>query len=313
MKTDFLLKNKNFKIELLETAKDPVLVSSGENSQQHILSLNQNIYFEAEVFLNSYNNILSILDSTSPKNYIKYEYSFMIAEENHGKNLAPGTFYVYMGERGVSSVCVCAISDTVNLNVWTKIIARRINGLWAIFINGVQQHILKIKDGPSPHHIGSDNLPIYIGRFNVDGEHFDGQIRNLTLKEYDLDFDHKNFSNDIKFYSSNYPSHISVKRLDKDTLKIQYSATGKLFDTSQLKIHIATDGWRRNFIDANSASPICDMIKEDNAWVYYYKVDFGSAYVNFCFKTQYGIWEKNNRPNFHKYQNSNYFYYLRSK
>jgi hypothetical protein len=179
-----LAPTQDLKINLPGDITIPTLISPAGNSEDYVFLPNEDIYLETEVYLNSYNTLSPILGVQSTEYNIVNEYAFFISDINEtgGRGIPQGAVVVYNGERGVSLSCYYTYQNIVNLNQWTKIVAKRVNSNWSIFINDVQCAVSRVTDSNVPNDIfGNINLPVHIGRLEVDDVNLDGQIRNVIL------------------------------------------------------------------------------------------------------------------------------------
>jgi hypothetical protein len=175
---------RSYKINQLGNITIPTLISSAGNSQNYIFSETDDIYFEAEIYLNSYDITNPILSSMNTQSYIINEFAFFIAgvDELGGRGIPAGSFVVYNGERGSSLSCHYTDSAFISLNTWTKVIAKRTNGIWSLFINDIACSVSRFNDDEVPNdQFGNENLFVYIGRLQPDNLNLDGQIRNIIL------------------------------------------------------------------------------------------------------------------------------------
>lgn len=175
---------QSFKINRKGNVNIPTLISSAGNSQNYVFSPTDDIYFEAEIYLNSYDIVNTILGSSSSTYNVINEYEFAISDvtEVGDRGIPQGAVVVYNGERGSSLSCYYTDGATVDLNAWTKIVAKRINGNWSIFINNIECAVSRVTDAGVPNdQFGNLDLPVYIGRSEAGGLNFDGQIRNVIL------------------------------------------------------------------------------------------------------------------------------------
>ena len=148
------------------------------------LLVQQHNYFESEIYLNSYNNLNPILSAMNTEYEIVNEFMFFVAgvDEVGNRGIPAGSFVVYNGERGISLTCYYTNSTTISLNEWTKVTAKRVNGVWSLFINDIDCSISRFDDAGVPNdQFGNQNLFVYIGRAEADDVNFDGEIRNLIL------------------------------------------------------------------------------------------------------------------------------------
>lgn len=175
---------RKYKIDRLGNIIIPTLISSAGNSQNYIFSETDDIYFEAEIYLNSYDVINIIIESSSTTYYIENEFAFAISDvtEVGDRSIPQGAFFVYNGERGASLSCYYTNSVIVNLNTWTKVSAERKNNNWKLFINNIECSVSRVTDAGIPDdRFGNENLTVYIGKSEAGGQNFDGQIRNVIL------------------------------------------------------------------------------------------------------------------------------------
>jgi hypothetical protein len=175
---------KIYKINYLGNFAIPTLMSSAGNSENYVFSTTDDIYFEAEVYLNSYSaDGNPILEATSTTYGIVNEFSFQVIGDNGaGRSLPTGSFGIYNGVRGSSLSIHYTNIAIINLNTWTKVTAKRINGVWSLFIDDIQRSVSRFNDYGVPNdQFGNKNLPVYIGRSNIGNFNFDGQIRNVIL------------------------------------------------------------------------------------------------------------------------------------
>jgi hypothetical protein len=175
---------RSYKINQLGNITIPTLISSAGNSQNYVFSTTDDIYFEAEVYLNSYHTEgNAILESTSATYEIVNEFSFKIIGENgEERGLPIGSFGIYNGERGQSLSFYYTDVAIINLNTWTKVTAKRTNGVWSLFINDIACSVSRFEDAGVPNdQFGNIDLPVYIGRSETSDFNFDGQIKNIIL------------------------------------------------------------------------------------------------------------------------------------
>jgi len=175
---------RSYKINQLGNITIPTLISSAGNSQNYIFSETDDIYFEAEIYLNSYDITNPILSSMNTESNIINEFLFFIAgvDEVGGRGIPAGSFVVYNGERGTSLSCHYTDSAIISLNTWTKVTAKRTNGIWSLFINDIACSVSRFDDGGVPNdQFGNENLFVYIGRSEADDLNLDGQIKNIIL------------------------------------------------------------------------------------------------------------------------------------
>jgi len=175
---------RSYKINQLGNITIPTLISSAGNSQNYIFSETDDIYFEAEIYLNSYDITNPILSSMNTEFNIINEFMFFIAgvDEVGGRGIPAGSFVVYNGERGTSLSCHYTDSAIISLNTWTKVTAKRTNGIWSLFINDIACSVSRFDDGGVPNdQFGNENLFVYIGRSEGDDLNLDGQIKNIIL------------------------------------------------------------------------------------------------------------------------------------
>ena len=177
---------RSYKINQLGNITIPTLISSAGNSQNYVFSTTDDIYFEAEIYLNSYYaDGNPILEASSTTEDIVNEFSFKVIGTNGEgptRLLPVGSFGIYNGERGQSLSIHYTDSAIISLNTWTKVTAKRINGIWSLFINDISCSVSRFDDAGVPNNqFGNIELPVYIGRSEVGNFNFDGQIRNTIL------------------------------------------------------------------------------------------------------------------------------------
>jgi hypothetical protein len=175
---------RKYKIDRLGNVTIPTLISSAGNSQNYVFSEMDDIYFEAEIYLNSYNMVNPIIEASSTANFIMNEFAFAISDvtEVGNRSIPQGAFFVYNGTRGASLSCYYTNSVIVNLNTWTKVAAERKNNNWKLFINNIECSVSRVTDPGIPDdRFGNENLTVYIGKSEAGNQDFDGQIRNVIL------------------------------------------------------------------------------------------------------------------------------------
>lgn len=178
-------------LNLQENITIPTLLSSAGSSENYVFSTTDDIYFEAEVYLNSYYvDGCPILEASSTTYGIVNEFTFFVAgvDEVGGRGIPAGSFSIYNGERGQSLSIHYTDTAIINLNTWTKVTAKRINGVWSLFINDIACSVSRFDDNGVPNdQFGNIDLPVYIGRSEAGDFNFDGQIKNLVLnKKFNL-------------------------------------------------------------------------------------------------------------------------------
>jgi hypothetical protein len=172
-------------LDLQQNITIPTLLSSAGSSQNYVFSTTDDIYFEAEVYLNSYADGNAIIEATSATYGILNEFSFQVIGENgagESRLLPVGSFGIYNGTRGESLSIHYTDVAIIDLNTWTKVTAKRINGVWSLFINDIACSVSRFDDNEVPNdQFGNIDLPVYIGRSEVGDLNFDGQIKNVFL------------------------------------------------------------------------------------------------------------------------------------
>jgi hypothetical protein len=173
-----------YKINLPGNITIPTLIAEAGSSQLYVFSEDDNIFFEAEIFLNSYDVANIILASISFDFGIVNEYAFLISDIGGLDGRTPtGSVNVYNGARGDSLSLYYTETEIVNLSEWTKIVANRIGGNWSISINDVECSVSRHTDAGVPNDVfGNNDLPVHVGTNILSEENFDGQIRNLFLR-----------------------------------------------------------------------------------------------------------------------------------
>ena len=174
-------------LDLQQNITIPTLLSSAGSSQNYVFSTTDDIYFEAEVYLNSYADGNGIIEASSTTYGIVNEFSFQVIGENGAgetRLLPVGSFGIYNGTRGESLSIHYTDVAIIDLNTWTKVTAKRINGVWSLFINDIACSVSRFDDNGVPNdQFGNINLPVYIGRSEQADLNFDGQIRNIFLSK----------------------------------------------------------------------------------------------------------------------------------
>jgi hypothetical protein len=174
-------------LDLQQNTTIPTLLSSAGSSQNYVFSTTDDIYFEAEVYLNSYADGNGIIEASSTTYGIVNEFSFQVIGENGAgetRLLPVGSFGIYNGTRGESLSIHYTDVAIIDLNTWTKVTAKRINGVWSLFINDIECSVDRFDDNGVPNdQFGNIALPVYIGRSEQADLNFDGQIRNIFLSK----------------------------------------------------------------------------------------------------------------------------------
>jgi len=71
--------------------------------------------------------------------------------------------------------------NTVPLNAWTTVEARRTSGSWSFYINGQLSDHHYAPERLTSLEVGNSNVPVYIG-FNANDDHvFEGSISNVYI------------------------------------------------------------------------------------------------------------------------------------
>lgn len=267
-----LVPTQDLKINRQGNITIPTLISSAGNSENYVFSSTEDIYFEAEVYLNSYNTIAGILGALSTTSNIVNEYAFIISDINEvgGRGIPQGAVGVYNGERGQSLSCYYTDGGIVDLNQWTKIVAKRVDGNWSISINNIECSIARVTDAGVPNdQFGNSSLPIYIGRLEADNVNFDGQIRNVILsnepkKNNRISIKKENL-NKLKAYNTNPDAIYVFKSATTNLLGTIFNASQFISgnDTVQIFYQGSLSGPSNVFL-ANSSEWL-DIITEETA------------------------------------------------